>query len=110
MLHPPRTRQAKSPHEAIFVYRDNELRAVRSGQWKLHLNLPPAKGATGPPKPALYHLETDIGEKNDVYAQHPEVVARLRSLAKEFQEDLAKNNRPAAFVENPKPLTRKSKQ
>lgn len=106
---PVLTQQAESPHEAVFVYRDNELKAVRSGKWKLHRSLPTAKGAKGPPKPALYDLEADIGEKTDVYAQHPEVVARLRAQAEAFEAELAKNNRPAAFVENPKPLSKEKK-
>ncbi|MGN6546585.1 MAG: sulfatase family protein [Aureliella sp.] len=31
---------AKSPHEALFFYAGNELHAVRSGRWKLHLPHP----------------------------------------------------------------------
>ena len=31
---------AKSPHEALFFYSGNELHAVRSGPWKLHLPHP----------------------------------------------------------------------
>jgi arylsulfatase len=31
---------AKSPHEAFYYYADNELHAVRRGQWKLHLTHP----------------------------------------------------------------------
>ena len=106
---PVLTKQAKSPHEAVFVYRGNELKAVRSGKWKLHLALPAAKGAKGPSKPALYDLDADIGESKNVYAQHPEVVARLRARVKAFQEDLAKNKRPAGLVENPKPLSKEKK-
>lgn len=31
---------AKSPHDALFFYAGNELHAVRSGRWKLHLPHP----------------------------------------------------------------------
>jgi arylsulfatase len=31
---------AKSPHEALFIYSGEELHAVRSGEWKLHLPHP----------------------------------------------------------------------
>lgn len=31
---------ARSPHEALFFYAGDELQAVRSGQWKLHLAHP----------------------------------------------------------------------
>ncbi|MDA9260385.1 sulfatase [Puniceicoccaceae bacterium] len=101
---PVLTQHAESPHEAFFVYRDNELKAVRSGKWKLHLSLPLSKGAKGGGAPALYNLESDIGETRNVLTQQPEVVARLRSYVETFERELAQNNRPAAFVENPQPL------
>lgn len=105
---PVLTGNGKSPHEAFFYHRDNELRAVRSGKWKLHLEqVKRVKGQNaGKTKPALFNLEADIGEKNNVYADHPNVVARLRKYVKIFEEELAQNSRPAAFVENPKPLTK----
>jgi arylsulfatase A-like enzyme len=105
---PVLTGKAKSPHEAFFYYRDNDLRAVRSGKWKLHLALPPGKGETGTTGSALFDLEADIGEKTNVLTDHPEVVERLRGYVKVFQEELTQNSRPAAFVENPKPLTTKA--
>jgi hypothetical protein len=70
---------------------------VRSGKWKLHTN----KG-----RPAqLYDLENDIGEKANVIKSHPEVVRRFKRHLKAFSQDLSDNSRPAAFVENPKPLS-----
>ena len=108
---PVLTGKEKSPHEAFFYYRDNELKAVRSGKWKLHLAVPQGsvkgKGkrrAKGAPAPALFDLEADIGEKTNVLADHPEVVERLRGCVTAFEEELAQNSRPAAFVDNPKPL------
>ena len=71
---------------------------MRSGKWKLHVN----KG-----KPTqLYDLESDIGEKNNVIKSNPEVVQRLERHLKSFAKDIADNSRPAAFVENPKPLSK----
>ena len=32
----------------------------------------------------LYNLSSDIGEKNNVQAEHPEIVARLRSLLEKY--------------------------
>ena len=107
------TGKEKSPHEAFFYYRDNELKAVRAGKWKLHLAVlqGSARGkgkgkAKGVPAPALFDLEADIGEKTSVLADHPEVAERLRSYVRAFKEDLAENSRPAAFVDNPKPLAK----
>jgi arylsulfatase A len=71
---------------------------VRSGPWKLHL----AKGD-------LYNLQTDIGESESVAAKHPEVVKRLRAVAKSTTGDLGLDGvgpgcRPLGRVENPQPI------
>lgn len=103
---PVLTKEAKTPHEAFFYYRDNELRAVRSGKWKLHLTMAKvtAKGKGKETGPALFDLEADIGEKKNVLTTHPEVARRLRSYTEAFEKELAQNSRPAAFVADPKPL------
>lgn len=89
---------AASPHEYFFYHKQNQLTAVRSGDWKLHLN----KG-----KPAaLYNLKSDIGEQKNVLANHGDVAKRLLAAVKEFEADLAENSRPASFVENAKPLAK----
>ena len=67
------TGKEKSPHEAFFYYRDNKLKAVRSGKWKLHLVMRQGRGEKGAAHSALYDLEADIGEKTNVLADHPEV-------------------------------------
>jgi arylsulfatase A-like enzyme len=90
----------KSPHEAFFYHRGGTLSAVRSGPWKLHFK-------AGRTKQALYNLDDDIGEKKNVMGQHPEVVERLRKLAEEFKKEVTANQRPAAFVDNPVPLSKK---
>lgn len=90
----------ESPHEVFFYHRTNDLKAVRAGKWKLHLG-----GMPGASKiRALYDLEADIGEQNNVVEEYPEIEARLLAYAKSFQEELAQNSRPAAFVDDPKPL------
>ncbi|QDT00969.1 sulfatase family protein [Adhaeretor mobilis] len=95
---PTLAKNADSPHDAFFYYAANTLKAVRSGNWKLHTN----KG-----KPTeLYNLEDDIGETNNVLGEHPKVVERLTEYLADFAADIAKNSRPAGFVENPKPLSK----
>ncbi|MHC4192992.1 MAG: sulfatase family protein, partial [Planctomycetota bacterium] len=63
-------RNAGSPHEAFYYYQIDQLQAVRSGKWKLHLPLKPKKRHWGKPIPqaplALYDLENDIAEKNNL--------------------------------------------
>jgi arylsulfatase A len=82
---------AKSPHEAFFYYNDKRLEAVRSGRWKLVFVAPPAAAegeALKDRPPELYDLQADIGEKTNVAADHPDVVARLRALAQEGCKDI----------------------
>jgi len=98
---------AKSPHEAFFYYRGYALEAVRSGKWKLHLphayrTLAGRQGGTGG-RPAkyeqgkiglsLFDLEKDIGERNDVSAQYPDVVERLLALADQMRRELGDSSK-----------------
>ena len=39
------------------------------------------------PKPQLYNLRNDLGEKNDVASEHPEVVKELAGLLKKIKAD-----------------------
>jgi arylsulfatase A-like enzyme len=89
---------ARSPHEAFYFFRGNELEAVRSGPWKLHL-----EGSQ------LYDLDRDPGEARDVAALHPAEVARLRELAAAIEGDLGRSGvgpgcRSPGRVASPLPL------
>jgi arylsulfatase A-like enzyme len=98
---------AKSPHEAFFYYRGYALEAVRSGKWKLHLphayrTLAGRQGGTGG-RPAkyeqgkiglsLFDLEKDIGERNDVSAQYPDVIERLLTLVDQMRRELGDSSK-----------------
>ncbi len=112
-------KRAKSPHEAFYYYQIDQLQAVRSGRWKLHLPLKMKKRNWGkgiPDTPLqLYDLKADIGETNNVADEHGEVVKRLLALAEKAREDLGdvnrkgKNQRPAGWADSPKPLIFSSK-
>ena len=107
---------ARSPHEAFYYYYRDQLQAVRSGKWKLRL--PHAAGALNKPgKPvpgALYDLSADVGEKDNLYAERPDIVKRLLALADKARADLGDaqqvgaNQRPAGMVETARPLRRRS--
>ncbi|MCX6996875.1 MAG: sulfatase [Kiritimatiellaeota bacterium] len=106
----------ESPHEALYYFNGNRLEAVRSGPWKLAVvpqgaELGKAKGSASQPPagPRLYNLDADIGEKTDVAAQHPEVVAKLQALIQQMDADLGRNGagpgvRPPGRVSKPKVL------
>ena len=73
--------------DGFHYYVGNELQAVRQGDWKLRL--PGLKNLRkwpeldrGTQDAELYNLAEDVGEKNNVAADHPEIVERLTSLAK----------------------------
>jgi arylsulfatase A-like enzyme len=72
----------RSPHDVFLYYRGNDLEAVRSGRWKLHL------AKRGASREHLYDLEVDVQESVDVLAGNAEVVARLRTLAERARTDL----------------------
>ena len=97
---------AQNPHEGYGIwYAQNELQAVvsRDGRWKLilphryrTLNGRPG-GRDGVPAkyenldvgaPALFDLRTDVGEKSDVAAAHPEVVKQLLAFAEKCRDEL----------------------
>jgi len=101
---------AENPHEAyFFYYHGNNLEAIRSGRWKLHLphtyrsmkgRTPGTPGTGGQPGDyrygveiglSLYDLSTDIGETTNVADDHPDVVARLLDLAEKMRADLGDN-------------------
>ncbi|MBM4035430.1 MAG: sulfatase [Planctomycetes bacterium] len=108
----------KSPHEAFFHYYMEQLQAVRAGKWKLYLPLAAKwrsfRGEARPSPAELYDLEADIGEKANVAAAHPQVVARLLAFAEKAREDLGdlgrkgRGQRPAGRVADPKPQVLKT--
>ncbi len=104
-----------SPREAHYYYWKYELQAVRSGPWKLALrpqdySLGMKTGGVKTPGLRLYNLDTDIGERTNVTAQHPDVVARLKALADKEAATLCDDSsqgpgvRPPGRVAAPKPL------
>ena len=105
----------QSPYEAFFYYQLEQLQAVRSGKWKLHLALDSMYtnihlGTWGPGRDMkLIDLSADIKEQVDVSADHPEIVEKLLNYADQAREDLGdlgregRNVRKAAIVEDPVP-------
>jgi arylsulfatase A-like enzyme len=80
-LRAPLTGSGPSPRQVLFYYWDNELRAIRKGPYKAHFITSGAYG-DGEPRtehdpPLLFNLADDPGERRNVAAQHPDVVADL---------------------------------
>ena len=90
-------------------YYGDKLEAIRQGRWKLHLphayrsydDMKPAEHDGGPMKTqqkqidfALFDLEADPAERNDVKDAHPEVVTQLKELAAKERAALDAGKRP----------------
>lgn len=106
----------ESPRKEFFYYNENNLEAVRAGKWKLHVlkrdyYLPEDERDVVISE--LYDLESDIGETNNLFDDHPEVVAELTALLESCRKDLGDeatgvvgaNARPSGHVDNPDTLT-----
>ena len=107
---------ARSPHDTLLFYFGTELRAIRSGRFKLVLphrspTLDGPAGSGGEPgkyrqqdvSQALYDLVADIAETTDVAAAQPDVVARLVAAAEKARDDLGDSltNRTGRGVREP---------
>lgn len=86
---------AAAPSERTLFFRiataERQQRSVRQGPWKLLLDGDDTM---------VFNLADDIGERNDVTAQHPEVARRLLPLLKAWEADVdaeaARRDRAAA--------------
>ncbi len=106
--------QSKSPREAHYYFLGFQLQAVRQGPWKLAIAPQiETSGRKAAPDadtqaPRLYNLDAEIGEKTDVAASHPEIVAKLTALAEQMNAGIGgskpSTRRPAGVVIDPKTL------
>ena len=73
-----------------FYARNGVLEAIRLGEWKLHLkkSIGWNEKSEGEFQAALYNLNLDIGEKDNVATHHPEIVTKLSELATAFDAKL----------------------
>ena len=79
----------------LYFTASQKLEAIRQGPWKLFL-LDPAKRKGEPIRsaPALYDVTKDLAELDNVAAQHPDVVERLKKEAAERLAELEAHKRP----------------
>lgn len=81
-----------SPRDTLFYYSDNELRAIRRKNYKAHFVTSGAYGEGGArivhTPPLLFDLSVDPGERFDVAAAHPDIVAALVQAADEHRRSV----------------------
>ncbi len=76
--------EASAPDRHFYFYRGTNLRAVRRGNWKLHL-----AGGNDEKNPAqLYQLDADIAESENTAEANEAVVERLTAAARRFDAQL----------------------
>ena len=80
-----------SPRHEFLYYNRERLAGIRQNQWKL-LVLDEKNASSG--NVMLFDLSQDIGEKNNLAAQHPEKVAQLRQRMNELNDAIVKQARP----------------
>ena len=73
--------------------------SIRAGKWKLidgqgscgyahfRAGKPMPEPQPGDPPAQLYDLEEDIGERDNLYDQHPEIVRRLEEMLQQIQDE-----------------------
>ena len=82
-----------SPRDHMLYYRGTQLMAARLGPWKAHFFTQDAYGSnsrerTAHDPPLLFNLEIDPGERRDVSADHPAVLAEINTLVERHCADL----------------------
>ena len=112
----------------FFYYNKDNLEAVRSGDWKLHVyktdrRIPHASDQnagpdTGKELQELYNLKNDPSESVNMYEDRPDIVKKLSSMLTQCQEDLGdgrfniigKNVRKVGISNNPTTLLPRNDQ
>jgi len=99
-----------SPREAHYYFSSYNLQAVRQGPWKLALEtqretMGKDAASDASVNPRLYNLDQEIGERTNLAAQHPDIVAKLTALADAMTAKIGgnepKSRRPPGEVESP---------
>jgi len=95
--------EAKSPHDLLYYESDG----IRQGKWKLvtFKKIVQKDGKrTRLLKDELYDLDKDLGEKNDISKQHPDMVRELKKALEAHVAKVKSGIRPAGKADNPKPI------
>jgi len=92
----------QSPRREFLYYTSHgELEGIRQGPWKLLVKLPPKNKkkqadaqADAPPQVLLFNLDRDLGERENLAAEQPELVKQLKQRMAELDAEIEKNARP----------------
>jgi arylsulfatase A-like enzyme len=79
--------------EATVLHSADGMFAIRQGPWKFIDGQGPGsrnygewKAEPGDPPGQLYNMAEDVGEQNNLYDQHPEIVTQLKDLLDRYKQ------------------------
>ena len=73
------------------------VEGIRQGKWKLLTKKPRRKGQSD--QVLLFDLEKDLGESQNLAADFPEVVKKLKARMLELDDEIERNARKPWFKE-----------
>jgi len=85
-----------SQRNMIIYYNGDEVYAIRKGPYKAHFTTFAGYGKESPEKhdsPLLFHLPNDPGERFNIAAEHPEVIADIRQELEKHRAALVPGKR-----------------
>ena len=88
--------KGSSQRNLMIYYNGDELYAVRKGPYKAHFTTYSGYSKEPPQKhdpPLLFHLPNDPGERFDVAAEHPEVIADIQGEVEKYRAALVPGKR-----------------
>jgi len=88
--------EGPSRRNLMIYYNGDEVYAIRKGPYKAHFTTFSGYGKDTPAKhdpPFLFHLPNDPGERFDIAAEHPEVIADIQQELTKFQANLVPGKR-----------------
>lgn len=100
--------EGKSVSErTLYFYREEHLRAVRKGKWKLHFGyFDPARGGYNnedswivPKTPLLFNIDVDPQERFNVADKYPDIVREISTLGNQYHAEVIENHRYPDLVE-----------
>jgi len=93
-ISPLLTSDAKSPREEFLYYTSRgQIEGIRQGDWKLLVKTPDRNPAATT-QILLFNLAKDIGEKQNLAEEKPEIVQRLRQRMTELDATIQAGARP----------------
>ena len=79
-------------NEFLYYTSRGEIQGIRQGEWKLLIKNKRSKGKNETEK-FLFNLKFDLGEKNNLYENNPEIVNKLSKRMIQADDEIEKNAR-----------------